>query len=445
MHRLASFAALAGVALAGLATAYVVAGPAAGGVSVKNGITICHSTSSRTNPFVELTTSADGVLSAHAHHPEDIIPPFEVVLNNGTTEVYPGKNMDKVFDAGYTGVEVLANGCRIPTGRLSVTTVPAALTEPGPAVTIPAMTEVKTIAEKAVVPALTTTAQATSTVVTVPPAATTTVTLPERTVTVPPSTETINGEQIVRPSETVTLPGTTETETGGTAGAVVTVTGPDKIVEGGDHASKAVVLTVTTPSETTREPAHVVPLPEHHIEGETVTETVPTTATEHGTTVTVPETTTTKTVIEQLVVPPTTVTVPEETTVVTVPPGSTTTVTLPERTVTVPTSRGTVKSVTVVRSSEVVTLPAATTTVTGALASKAVTVTGPNTVVEGGSVATKRVVVAVTTPRRVVREPARVVSVEEKRFVIVLRLKGWPPRPALAHVACSHVSPNFVG
>ena len=143
--------------------------------------------------------------------------------------------------------------------------------------------------------------------------------------------------------------------------------------------------------------------------------------------------------------PPTTVTVPEERTVVTVPPGSTTTVTLPERTVTVPTSRGTVKSVTVVRSPEVVTLPAATTTVTGGLASKAVTVTGPNTVVEGGSLATKRVVVAVTTPRRVVREPARVVSVEEKRFVIVLRLKGCPPRPALAHVACSHVGPNFVG
>src|SRR5262249_24222840 len=136
----------------------------------------------------------------------------------------------------------LAYGCRIPTGRLSVTTVPAALTEPGRTITAPAMTAVKTITEKAVVPALTTTAAATSTVVTVPPGSTTTVTLPERTVTVPPSTETINGERIVRPSETVTLPGTTKTETGGTTAAVVTVTGPDKIVEGGVHVGKEVVI-----------------------------------------------------------------------------------------------------------------------------------------------------------------------------------------------------------
>src|SRR5262249_10869464 len=81
MHRLASFAALTGVAAAGLAAAYVVAGPAAGSASVKNGITICHATSSATNPFVEQTPSADGVLSGHADHPDDIIPPFEVVEN----------------------------------------------------------------------------------------------------------------------------------------------------------------------------------------------------------------------------------------------------------------------------------------------------------------------------------------------------------------------------
>jgi hypothetical protein len=432
VKRVLWFVALAGVAAAGLGAAYVVAEPAAGSISVKNGITICHATSSSSNPFVEITTSADGVLSAHAHHPDDIIPPFEVVLNNGTREVYPGKNLDKVFGAGYTGAEVLANGCRIPTGRLSVTTIPAALTEPGPTITTPAMKEVKTITEKAVVPDLTTTAPPTSTVVTVPPASTTTVTLPERTVTVPPATETINGERIVRPAETLTLPGTTTTETGGTTTTEVTVTGPDKVVEHGDQATKEVVVTVTTPAETVHEPAHVVPLPEHHLHGETVTETVPTTITEHETTITVPGTTTTKTVTERLVVPATTVTVSEETTVVTVPPGSTTTVTLPEQTLAVPSSRETVKGETVLRPSQVFKPPSTTTTVTGDTTTKVVTVTGPNTVVEGGSFATKRIVVTVTTPNRVVRELARVVSVEEKKYVIVVRVS-------------SHVGPRYLG
>jgi hypothetical protein len=429
VKRVLWFVALAGVAAAGLAAAYVVAGPAAGSVSVKNGITICHATSSSSNPFVEVTTSADGVLSGHAHHPDDIIPPFEVVLNNGAREVYPGKNIDTVFGGGYTGAELLANGCRVPTGRLSVITVPAALTEPGRAITTPAMTEVKTVTEKAVVPALTTTAPAARTVVTVPPGSTTTVTLPERTVTVPPSTETINGERIVRPAEVVTLPGTTTTETGGTTTTEVTVTGPDKVVERGDHATKEVVVTITTPGETLHESARFVPLPDHHIHGETVTETVPITTTERGTTITVPGTTTTKTITERLDVPATTVTVPEEKTVVTVPPGSTTTVTPPEQTVTVPSSTETVKGETVVHPSQVFLARSTTTTVTADTTEKVATVTGPSTVVEQGNFATKRIVVTVTTPSRKVPEPARVVSAEEKKYLIVIR----------------HVGPRYLG
>jgi hypothetical protein len=445
VQRVLWLVALAGVAASGLAAAYVVAGPAAGGVLVKNGITICHATSSNTNPFIEVTTSADGVLSGHAHHPDDIIPPFEVILNNGTREVYPGKNMDKVLGAGYTGAEVLANGCRIPTGRLSVTTVPAATTEPGRTIPAPGATEVKTITEKAVVPALTTTAPATSTVVTIPPGTTTTVTLPERTVTVPASTETISGERIVRPAETVTLPGTTTTETSGASTTVVTVTGPDKVVEDGEHATKEVVVTVTTHSETVHEPDQVFLPPEHHIHGNTVTETAPTTVTEHATTITVPGTTTTETKIEHLAVPVTTVTVSEETTVVTVPTGSTTTVTLPERTVTVPSTTETVNGETVVHSAEVVTLPATTTTVAGDTATKVVTISGPNTVVEGGSFATKLIVVTVTTPSRTFREPARVVSAEEKKYVIVVHLKGCAPGTVLVHGTCSHTGPRYLG
>jgi hypothetical protein len=281
--------------------------------------------------------------------------------------------------------------------------------------------------------------------VTVPPGSTTTVTLPERTVTVPPSTETTNGERIFRPAETVTLPGTTTTETGGSTTTEVTVTGPDKVVEHGDQATKEVVVTVTTASETVREPAHVVPLPEHHIHGETVTETVPTTRTEHETTITVPGTTTTKTIIERLVVPATTVTVSEETTVITVPPGSTTTVTLPEQTVAVPASRETVKGETVRRPSQVFRPPLTKTTITGDTTTNVVTVTGPNTVVEGGSVATKRIVVAVTTLSRIVREPARVVSVEAKKYVIVVRVRGCAPGTVLVHGACSHAGPRYLG
>jgi hypothetical protein len=445
VQRVAWLVALAGVAAAGLAAAYVVVGPAAGGVLAKNGITICHATSSSTNPFVEVTTSADGVLSGHAHHPDDIIPPFEVVLNNGAREIYPGKNMDKVFGAGYTGAELLANGCRIPSGRLSVTTVPAATTEPGRTIATPGTTEAKTITEKAVVPAMTTTAPATSTVVTIPPETTTTVTLPERTVTVPPTTETIHGERIERPAEVVTLPGTTTTETSGASTTVVTVSGPDKVVENGEHATKEVVVTVTTHSETVQEPAQVLLPPEHHIHGETVTETAPTKVTEHATTITVPGTTTTVTEIERLAVPATTATVSDETTVVTVPPGSTTTVTLPEQTVTVPSSTETVSGETVVHSSEVVTLPATTSTVIGDISTKVVTVTAPNTVVEGGSLVTKRVVITVKTPSRVVRSPARVVSAEEKRYVIVVRVKGCAPGTVLVHGTCSHTGPRYLG
>jgi hypothetical protein len=440
VQRVLWLVALAGFAAAGLAAGYVVASPAAGSTSVKNGVTICHATSSHANPFVEQTPSADGVLSAHIHHPDDIIPPFEVV-ENGKLVIYPGKNMEKAVCGGYTGVELLANGCRHPTGHLGATTVPAAIIEPGPTITIPAMTEIKTVTEKIVEPARTVHVPATSTVLTVPAGATTTVTLPERTVIVPASTETIHGERIVRPAETVTLAATTTTETAGATATVVTVTGPDKVVEHGVNVSKEEVVTVTIPGHTVHEPAHTVPLHEHGAKrGETVTETVPTTTIEHATSITVLGVTTTETKIERIVVPETTVTVPEETTVVTVPAGATTTVTLPERTVTVPRSGERVKGVLVSRPLEVVTLPATTRTVTGGTGPSVVTVTGPNTVTEGGSVVTKRVLVAVTTPSRVVRVPAHVIRVEEKKFVIVVRLKGCPPGTASFHGGCSPIA-----
>jgi hypothetical protein len=426
---------LAGVAFAGLATAYVLPLPADGSTAVKNGVTICHATSSKTNPFVEQIPSAEGVLSGHADHPDDIIPPFEVVVN-GKTVVYPGKNLDKLI-GGYTGLDVLANGCGQPVGRVSTTTLPAAVTEPGTTITTPATTELETVTEKIIVPSKTTTAPPTSAVVTIPPGETTTVTIPERIVTVPASTETVHGEEVIRPRETVTLPEMTRTETGGATTTVETVSVPDKVVEPGEHGAKVDVVTVTIPARTVTEPPQVVPAHEHHHPGgETVVETVPTMTTVPATTVTVPGTTTTETRIEKLVVPAETVHVAEESTVVTVPAGETTTVTLPERTVTVPTSRETINGETVLRPAEVVTVPSTIRRVAGGNAATVVTVTGNDQVVEDGNIATKRIVVAVTTQTKVVREPAHVVRAVEKRLVLVVRIKSCPAGTALFNGHC---------
>jgi hypothetical protein len=259
-------------------------------------------------------------------------------------------------------------------------------------------------------------------------------------VTVPPSTETVNGETIARPTEVVTLPATTQTETGGASRTIETVTGPDKVVEPGEQATKEAVVAVTTPSETVHEPPHIVTIPEHRIAGDTETETVPTTVTEPATTITVSATTTTETVIERLAVPATTATVSEATTVVTVPPGSTTTVTLPERTVTVPPAKETTNGETVARRSEVVTMPATTEIVTGAAAQTVVTVTSPHKVVEAGARVTRRAVVTVTTPSREVFRPPHVVHAEEEKLVvIVVHTTGCPPGTMLADGNCSHI------
>jgi hypothetical protein len=428
-------AALAAVAVLGFGAAYVLAGPGVGTPGT-GAIGICHSGNGK--QFQHITPDASGVLSGHADHPYDIIPPFVYVLN-GTTTTYPGKNVDTLHGAGYTGAEVLANGCRIPTGRVGITTVTEAITEPGPTITSPASTTLETVTEKIVVPARTVTAPGTTTVVTVPPGETTTVVLPEHTVTLPAATETVGGEHVLRPSETVTLPGTTTTETGGTKTTVVTVTGPDTVVEGGDRATKEVVVTVTTPSRTLSEPARTLPVHEHPIKGETATETVLVTRTEPARTITLPGTTTTETRLETVSVPAETVAVPAATTVVTVPPGETTTVTLPPRTVTVPASTGMVDGEEVFRPPTVATLPGRTRTVTSGTAAIVVTVTGPGTVVEDGAVATKRAVVSVTIPARVLRVAAHVVRADETELLVLVRAPGCPPGMAMYRGTCSHI------
>jgi hypothetical protein len=431
-----SVAALAAVAVLGFGAAYVVAGSGVGTPGT-GAVEICHSGSGK--QFQHIAPDASGVLSGHADHPFDIIPPFVYVVN-GTTTTYPGKNMDALHGAGYTGAEVLANGCRIPVGRVIVTTVPEAIILPGPMITSPVVTTVETVTEKIVVPARTATAPGTTTVVTVPPGETTTVSLPERIVPLPAATETINGEHVVRPAETVTLPETTTTETGGAKTAVVTVTGPDTVVEGGEHATREVEVTVTIPGRTLPEPAHTVPAHQHHIKGETATETVVVTRTEPATTVTLSGTTTTETRIEHVAVPAETVAVSPTTTVVTVSARETTTVALPPRRVTVPRSTETVNRVSVFRPPEVVTIPGVTRILTGGSTRTVETVTGPNKVVEPGADVTESALVAFTTRGRVVRVPAHVVrAVETKLIAIVVHAVPCPAGMALYQGTCTHI------
>jgi len=194
----------------------------------------------------------------------------------------------------------------------------------------------------------------------------------------PSTTETIDGETIVHPSETVTLPGTTEALTAGAAATVVTVTGPDEVVEEGTTATKRAVITVPVPREVTTESAHTVELAKHKPKGETVVETVPRTVTMHADTVHVPGTSATETIVERLDEP-----APTE-----MPPGTSTIVT-----------------------------------------------------VEGGASVTKRAVVTVTTPGQVVHEPPRVVKGEEtKVIVVVIQTTGCPPGTALFDGSCHHIA-----
>jgi hypothetical protein len=271
MPRPASLGALAVVASLGFAAAYVTAGPSGAAGPAKtngNGIEICHATSSESNPFVLEHPSASGDLDGHTGHPHDIIPPF-VFVENGTTTSYPGQNMDTLYGAGFTGAEVLANSCKVPTSGSITTTVTTTttvsvpttttVTEPGTTVTVPGNVTTTVTTVTVTAPTQTVTAPGTtSTVVTVLPGQTTTVTLPAQTVTLPSTTVTTPGETVERPAQTVTLPAVTQTISGGTTTSVLTVTAPNKVVQEGVLGTKRVVIHVKTPARTVRIPAHVV-------------------------------------------------------------------------------------------------------------------------------------------------------------------------------------------
>jgi len=92
-----------------LAAGSGVAAPQAAKASDK--VTLCHATGS--GRWNELTVSVNAV-GGHEGHQNDIIPAFTSVDNQGNVTEYPGKNLDTDF-GGYTGAEILGNGCRIPT------------------------------------------------------------------------------------------------------------------------------------------------------------------------------------------------------------------------------------------------------------------------------------------------------------------------------------------
>src|SRR4051794_9127235 len=297
MRRVLSVAALAGVAVLGLGSAFVLAGPRAG-TPGSGEIAICHATSAEKNPFVENTPDASGILDGHAKHAGDIIPPFVVVEVGGATTRYPGQNMSTIYGAGYTGAEELINHCEIPTAggvtgstqTITTTlthTLPVTVTTPGTTITVPGGTTTREITVTVTIPGQTQTAPGTTTVVTVPTTQTITVTLPERivtlpertvtlpertvtapaatvtsaadTVTTPARTVTVGGETLSREAVTVTLPAVTATVVGGTTTSVVTVTQPSRLLpEGAVAAAKAVKVTVTTPRRVVRLRAKVI-------------------------------------------------------------------------------------------------------------------------------------------------------------------------------------------
>jgi len=76
-------------------------------VNNSNKVTICHATSSASNPYVRNTVAKDGAVSGHDGHPNDIIPPFDYLDNKGVNQHYPGKNMQD-------GAGTLAAGCKGP-------------------------------------------------------------------------------------------------------------------------------------------------------------------------------------------------------------------------------------------------------------------------------------------------------------------------------------------
>jgi len=97
----------------GVGTSFVVAAP--NGSPGVGQIGICHHTgNSQAHAFIYITPDASGVFDGHGQvshqNGDDIIPAFSFVNPKGETVSFPGQNLSTVYD-GFTGAELLANGC----------------------------------------------------------------------------------------------------------------------------------------------------------------------------------------------------------------------------------------------------------------------------------------------------------------------------------------------
>lgn len=151
-------------------------GPGKGNDNPGNKVTLCHATGSKTNPFVEISPNANGAVSGHAKHEDDIIPVFDY-NDHGQTVRFPGLNLYTNYN-GFTGAQVLANHCAVP----SKPTTTTAVTTTTKTVTSPTTTA----------PGKTVTGPTSSV-----PGSTTTVTVPGSTVTGP--TTTLPGKKVTKP------------------------------------------------------------------------------------------------------------------------------------------------------------------------------------------------------------------------------------------------------
>jgi hypothetical protein len=106
----------------GVGTSFVVAAP--NGSPGAGQIGICHHTGkSRAHEFIYITPDASGVFSGHGRwkhqNGDDIIPAFSFVNSKGETVSFAGQNLSTTY-SGFTGAQLLANGCR--PGQTTTTT-----------------------------------------------------------------------------------------------------------------------------------------------------------------------------------------------------------------------------------------------------------------------------------------------------------------------------------
>jgi hypothetical protein len=155
------------MAFAGVCAA--VASGGGGGKNPHNKVTICHATGSKSNPFVEITPDASGVIDGHYPHQDhrDIIPPFDYKDSAGNTHHFPGQNWTA------QGQAIFNNGCKIPgsttTGTTTTSPVTTTVTVPGGTTTVVTTGPSTTVTLPATTQTVTTSTTTTSTTKSAPP------------------------------------------------------------------------------------------------------------------------------------------------------------------------------------------------------------------------------------------------------------------------------------